>query len=98
MSVKDWHVYMIRCADDTLYTGITTDVARRFGEHQAQGKLCARYLRGRGPLHLVFTRPAGDRSRASQLEYRLKQLSRADKLALISGVLSINACLQDKTL
>lgn len=98
MSVKDWHVYMIRCADDTLYTGISTDVVRRFAEHQAQGKLCARYLRGRGPLQLVFTRPAGDRSSASQLEYRLKQLSRADKLALINGVLSIDACLQDKTL
>lgn len=85
MNVKSWHVYMIRCADDTLYTGITTDVLRRFGEHQAQGKLSARYLRGRAPLQLVFTCPAGDRSSASQLEYRLKQLSRADKLALIRG-------------
>lgn len=85
MSVKSWHLYMIRCADDSLYTGITTNVLRRFGEHQAQGKLCARYLRGRAPLQLVFTCPAGDRSSASQLEYRLKQLSRADKLALIRG-------------
>lgn len=85
MSVKSWHLYMIRCADDTLYTGITTNVLRRFGEHQAQGKLCARYLRGRAPLQLVFTCPAGDRRSASQLEYRLKQLSRADKLALIRG-------------
>ncbi len=85
MSVQGWHVYIIRCADDTLYTGIATDVIRRFAEHQSQGRLCARYLRGRAPLELVFTCPASDRSAALQLEYRIKQLSRIDKLALISG-------------
>ncbi|HLT64467.1 MAG TPA: GIY-YIG nuclease family protein [Pseudohongiella sp.] len=84
-----WHVYMLRCADDTLYTGIATDVKRRFNEHQSQGKRCARYLRGRAPLSLVFTCEAADRSSASQLEYRIKQLSRADKLALISGRLQV---------
>ncbi|MEX0738514.1 MAG: GIY-YIG nuclease family protein [Pseudohongiella sp.] len=80
-----WSVYLVRCADDSLYTGIATDVLRRFTEHQAQGPKTARYLRGRAPLTLVFQCPAGDRSQALKLEYRIKQLSRADKLRLVAG-------------
>lgn len=91
-----WHLYMLRCADDSLYTGIATDVKRRFAEHQSQGKRCARYLKGRAPLALVFTCEASDRSSASQLEYRIKQLSRAEKLALISGHLQVADLLEIK--
>jgi len=80
-----WSVYLVRCADSSLYTGIATDVARRFAEHQAQGPKTARYLRGRAPLTLVFQCPAGDRSTALKLEYRIKQLPRADKLKLVAG-------------
>lgn len=80
-----WSVYLVRCSDNSLYTGIATDVARRFAEHQAQGTRTARYLRGRAPLTLVFQCPAGDRSAALKLEYRIKQLSRADKLRLVAG-------------
>lgn len=81
----NWSVYLVRCADNSLYTGIATDVARRFAEHQAQGSKTARYLRGRAPLTLVFQCPAGDRSAALKLEYRIKQLPRADKLRLVAG-------------
>jgi len=80
-----WTVYMVRCHDDSLYTGIAVDVARRFAEHQAQGARTARYLRGRGPLELVYTVEMPDRSDALKLEYRIKQLSRADKLRLLAG-------------
>lgn len=82
---SNWSVYLVRCADNSLYTGIATDVTRRFSEHQAQGPKTARYLRGRAPLALVFQCPAGDRSTAQKLEYRIKQLSKADKLKLVAG-------------
>ena len=54
-----WFIYIIRCADGSLYTGITTDVSRRFAEHARSGPRAARYLRGRGPLTLVFWAPRG---------------------------------------
>ena len=78
-----WYVYMIRCGDDTLYTGITTDVARRLAEHRRGGSRAARYLKGRGPLHLVFHRRAGTRKAALTLEHTIKKLSRTEKLRLI---------------
>ncbi|WP_281201755.1 GIY-YIG nuclease family protein [Pseudohongiella acticola] len=88
-SVVAWSVYLVRCSDDSLYTGIATDVSRRFAEHQAQGAKTARYLRGRAPLALVFHCPAGDRSAALKLEYRIKQLPKADKLRLVAGELQL---------
>ncbi|HBX37217.1 MAG TPA: GIY-YIG nuclease family protein [Pseudohongiella sp.] len=84
-----WHVYVVRCGDDSLYTGISTDVARRFAEHQAQGARTARYLRGRGPLVLAYVTQSVDQRTARQLEYRIKQLSRAEKLQLIAGQLQL---------
>jgi len=81
--MANWYVYIIRCGDGTLYTGITTDVGRRVSEHEQAGPRAARYLRGRGPLQLVFACDAGDRGRALQLEYRIKHLSRTRKEALI---------------
>ena len=80
-----WHLYIIRCSDASLYTGITTDVERRFNEHAGQGKLCAKYLRGKDPLVLVFTAEAGRRSEALQLEARVKRLAKADKERIVSG-------------
>jgi len=74
-----WNLYILRCADAALYIGITTDVSRRVAEHQAQGKKCAKYLRGKGPLALVFSTEAGTRSEASRLELRLKKLSKTEK-------------------
>jgi len=81
--MASWYVYMIRCRSGALYTGITTDVDRRFAEHQASGPKAARYLRGRGPLHLVLTVQAGDRGAALRLEHRIKGLRRAQKEVLI---------------
>jgi len=74
-----WYVYMIRCADSSLYTGITNDLARRFKEHSMQTKKCAKYLRGKGPLKLVFQLCVENKSAALRLEIKLKKLSKAEK-------------------
>lgn len=84
MASTEFSVYIVRCADDTYYTGIAADVARRIVEHESSPR-GAKYLKGRGPLQLVYAEAVGDRSRASQLEYRIKKLDRSDKEALISG-------------
>jgi len=84
-----WSVYMIRCSDDSLYTGIATDVARRFDEHQ-EGNIGSKYLRGRAPLELVFEQQVGNRSLASKIEHRIKKLPRSDKEKIV-GLPSIVA-------
>lgn len=89
VSSKNWYVYLIRCADHSLYTGIATDVRRRFSEHQSQGRLCARYLRGRAPLQLMYSCKVTDRSSALKLEYRVKQLTKSEKLRVIQGDLDM---------
>lgn len=88
---EGWYLYLVRCRNGTLYTGITTDVERRFAEHQEGGPKAARYLRGKGPLELVYTMVAGDRAMASALEYRVKSLKRTDKQSLIAGKLAMSA-------
>ncbi|MFM2429090.1 MAG: hypothetical protein RLZZ511_303 [Cyanobacteriota bacterium] len=90
-SQSTWYLYLIRCTDNSLYTGITTDYDRRFAEHQAQGKRSAKYLRGRGPLELVFVTPVGDKSNASRIEYAIKQYSKTTKEKLINGQTSLVA-------
>ncbi|MGJ8642831.1 MAG: GIY-YIG nuclease family protein [Luteolibacter sp.] len=85
MGESVWWVYMLRCGDGSLYTGIATDVDRRFSEHESQGMKCAKYLRGRLPLEIVFRREIGTRSEASKEELRLKKLSRREKLALVQA-------------
>jgi putative endonuclease len=77
-----WFVYVVRCSDDTLYTGIALDVAERMAAHDA-GK-GARYTRGRGPLTLCASRRCKTRSEALRLEIAVKRLTRAEKLALTS--------------
>lgn len=79
-----WYVYLVRTAAGALYTGISTDTARRLTEHES-GARGARSLRGKGPLQLVFQIEAGTRSSASTLEARIKKLSRKQKLELVSG-------------
>ena len=79
----DWYLYLVRCRDGSLYTGITTDVARRFAEHQGNGDAGAKYLRGRGPLTLVFQKQLGSRSLALAVESKVKKLSKARKEELI---------------
>lgn len=72
-----WFLYVIECADGSLYTGITTDPTARFAAHAA-GK-GARYMRSHAPVRLVLTEPHPDRSSASKAEYAFKQLSAAQK-------------------
>jgi putative endonuclease len=83
---EPWIVYMVRCADGTLYTGITTDLARRLDEHNGEGRLGARYTRSRRPVTLAYTEPAGDRAAAARREAAIKQMDRACKLALCADV------------
>ena len=79
-----YSVYMLRCADGSLYTGIATDVSRRLQEHQSSSR-GAKYLRGRGPFTLEFQQSVGDRGDASKVEYLLKNLAKLDKEELVSG-------------
>ncbi|MEM7430884.1 MAG: GIY-YIG nuclease family protein [Pseudomonadota bacterium] len=85
---------MLRCADGSLYTGIAIDVVQRLEQH-ASGVGGAKYLRGRTPFELVFEQPVGDRSRASQAEYRVKRLARVDKKRLIAGSLTLGDVLEN---
>ena len=73
-----YSVYLVECSDGSLYTGIATDVERRFREH-TETRRGARYLRGRGPLKLVYQQEIGSRSLATRIEARIKKLSRAEK-------------------
>jgi len=86
---EGWFLYLVRTASGALYTGITTDVERRFAEHHAGAPKGARSLRGKGPLTLEFQAPAGDRSRASKLEWQVKRWPRVRKEALLKGEISL---------
>ena len=77
-----YSVYLVECADGSLYTGIAKDVQRRMAEHR-QGSKGAKYLRGRGPLKLVFEQAIGDRGLALRVESRIKQMPKAEKTRLI---------------
>ena len=76
--MTQWSVYILRCSDDSLYTGIATDVERRLREHE-EGKTGAKYLRGRTPLNLMFQQEVGDRSVASRIEHHIKKLPKREK-------------------
>jgi putative endonuclease len=81
-----WSLYLIRCSDGSLYTGVTTDVERRFREHcKGTG---AKYLRGRGPLTLEFHCRVGNRSDALRLEHLVKRLDKMQKEALLKETVS----------
>ncbi len=77
-------LYILQCADKTLYAGITTDVKRRVEEHNSSA-LGAKYTRGRRPAKLVYSKEFKNRSEATREESRIKKLSRSEKLALIEG-------------
>ena len=82
----NWFVYIILCTDNTLYTGITVDVPRRFDQHSI-GK-GAKYFRGRQPEQQVYVEPGHNRSSATKREITLKKLSRAEKLRIIASKLN----------
>jgi len=77
--MPEWQLYLIRAGDGTLYAGVTTDVARRFSEHRSNGARCARYLRGKAPLRLVFHKRIGSKGLALKAEWRLKRLPKRRK-------------------
>ena len=79
-----YYLYIARCADKTLYTGITTDLARRLDEHN-DGVAGAKYTRARRPVRLIYSKRFKDRSKASHAEAAVKKLSRVQKLALVRG-------------
>ncbi|CAG0912029.1 unnamed protein product, partial [Cyprideis torosa] len=75
-----WFVYMVKCADDSLYTGITTEPERRLQEHNSSK--AAKYTRSRQPVVLVYLESVGNRSEASKREFMIKRLSRGKKQQL----------------
>lgn len=77
-----WFVYMVRCSDNTLYTGIAKNVEKRIREHNSE-KGGARYTRARRPVTLVYTETASSRSEAAKREWNIKRLGLAKKMALI---------------
>lgn len=79
---SDWQVYIVCCRDGTLYTGITTDLARRLVAHNS-GKGGARYTRSRRPVALVFSEPAASRSAAARREWEIKRMPVAEKRAIV---------------
>ena len=81
---SEWFLYMVECADGRIYTGITTNVERRFAEHSEGGLKGAKALRGKGPLTLVFQQQMLNRSDASIAESAIKKLSKKQKVLLIS--------------
>ena len=81
--MQAWYWYLVRCRDNSLYTGVSTDVDRRFAQHQGGGNAGSRYLKGRGPLSLVFQKHLGTKSLALKVERRVKRLSKVSKEKLI---------------
>ena len=79
-----YHLYILRCRDETLYTGITVDLVRRVEEHNSS-TLGAKYTRGRRPVKLLYSRRFRNRSSASKEESRIKKLSRRETIALMEG-------------
>lgn len=77
-----WFVYIVQCADDSLYTGVTTDVSRRIKEHNEDNKKGARYTKTRRPVRLVYEEPQASRSEACQREAAIKKLTRQQKMNL----------------
>lgn len=82
---KKWYVYLLRCADNSLYCGVTTDVERRIAEHNNCNKLGAKYTRVRRPVELAYQEEHPSRQQACQREYQVKQLTKVKKEKLASS-------------
>jgi len=82
VTTPGWQVYLLRCADGSLYTGITSDLPRRLAQHNGERAGGPRYTRGRRPVTLLWSEAAASRSAAQQREAAIKKLSRRRKLAL----------------
>ncbi|MHC4322129.1 MAG: GIY-YIG nuclease family protein [Planctomycetota bacterium] len=93
--MNNWFLYLIRCRNGRLYTGITTDVERRFEEHKSGDKKGSKYLRGKTPLKLVMKKRVGDRSMALKVEAKVKKLPKAKKELLVGGKIKIREIKRD---
>jgi putative endonuclease len=93
-SEKKWYVYIIENRLGHYYTGICTNIERRFNEHLASGAKCAKALKGKGPLTLKFSSQVEDHSCALKTEIWIKKLSKADKIKLVNNQLA-NAPIQN---
>ncbi len=82
MTAPDWWVYLLRCADDNFYVGVTRNLAQRLREHNGELRGGARYTQGRRPVTIHAAHPCTDRRAATQLEWRTKRLPRARKMLL----------------
>jgi len=87
-----WYVYFLRCADNSLYAGITTDLSRRVDEHNFSQKLAAKYTRVRRPVILAYHEQRSSRSEASSREYQLKKLTKAQKEDLVEQFAKTKLC------
>lgn len=83
--MSDWTVYMLRCGDKSLYTGIAKDVVRRVFEHNHDDALAAKYTRGRRPVKLVYQEAWATRSKAGKREYEIKQMKKVEKERLVKS-------------
>jgi putative endonuclease len=81
-----WQVYLLECADGTLYCGVTTDLARRLAEHNGELPGGARYTRSRRPVRLAASLEVSGRAEALAVEWRIKRCTRSDKLALLQAL------------
>ncbi len=87
--MNNWFLYLIRCKHGRLYTGITTDVERRFEEHESSDKKGSKYLRGKAPLKLVLKKKIGNKTLALKVEAKVKKLSKIKKELLVEGKIKI---------
>jgi putative endonuclease len=81
--MQEWYTYIVKCSDNSLYTGITTDLERRVNEHNSSNK-GAKYTKTRRPVKLVYNETHTDRSSSCKRESEIKKLSRTDKLKIIN--------------
>ncbi len=89
--MDNWYVYMVRCADTSLYTGITKNIARRIDEHNHSRRSSSAYTRARRPVELVYQEAIQTRSKASKREYQIKRLSKKEKEELLGIAGSLQA-------
>ena len=83
-----WYIYVLLCADNSLYCGITTNLEKRLKQHNGEIKGGAKYTRSRGPCRFVYIKKAMNRSIASKEEYQFKRLSRKNKIKFINQELT----------
>lgn len=95
-AAASWCVYLIRARDNSLYCGVTTDIARRFNEHQENGTKTAKYLRGKQPLRLAWSYEVGTKQQAMSLEWKIKRLAKREKERLCTEHDRIQVLLNDR--